>query len=33
MTLTEIIDSNKELVKYNPHLFDRNFLKEHPEHY
>ena len=31
MTLTEIIDSDKELVKYNPHLFDRNFLKEHPE--
>ena len=33
MTLTEIIDSDKELVKNNPHLFDRKFLKEHPEHY
>ena len=33
MTLTEIIDSDKEFVKNNPHLFDRNFLKQHPEHY
>ena len=27
MTLTEIIDSDKELVKNNAHLFDRKFLK------
>ena len=32
MTLTEIIESDKEFVKHNPHLFDRDFLKRHP-HY
>ena len=29
MTLTEIIDSDKEFVKNNPKLFDKDFLKEH----
>ena len=32
MTLTEKIESDKEFVKHNPHLFDRDFLKRHP-HY
>ena len=30
MTLAEIIESDKEFVKHNPKLFDREFLKEHP---
>ena len=30
MTLTEIIDSDKEFVKNNPKLFDKDFLKDHP---
>ena len=29
LTLTEIIDSNKEFVKNNPKFFDKDFLKEH----
>ena len=29
MTLTEIIESDKEFVEHNPKLFDREFLKEH----
>ena len=33
MTLTKIIDSDNEFVKNNLHLFERNFLKRHPEHY
>ena len=27
-TLTEMIDSDKEFVKNNPKLFDKDFLKE-----
>ena len=30
MTLTEIIDSDKEFVRNNPKLFDKDFLKDHP---
>ena len=30
LTLTEIIDSDKEFVKNNPKLFDKDFLKDHP---
>ena len=30
MTLTEIIDSDKEFVKNNPKLLDKDFLKDHP---
>ena len=30
LTLTEIIDSDKEFVKNNPKLFDQDFLKDHP---
>ena len=29
LTLTEIIDSDKEFVKNNPKLFDKEFLKDH----
>ena len=31
MTLTEIIDSDEEFVRNNPKLFDKEFLKNHPE--
>ena len=30
LTLTEIIDSDKEFVKNNPKLYDKDFLKKHP---
>ena len=30
LTLTDIIDSDKEFVKNNPKLFDNDFLKDHP---
>ena len=33
MTLTEIIDNDKEDVRNNPHLFDKEFLKGHSELY
>ena len=31
LTLTEIIDCDKEFVKKSPKLFDKEFLKDHPE--
>ena len=31
LTLTEIIDCDKEFVKNNPKLFDKEFLKDHLE--
>ena len=33
VTLTEIIDNDKEDVRNNLHLFDKEFLNEHPELY
>ena len=30
MTLDEIIDSDKQIVKNNPKLFDVEFIKRHP---
>ena len=33
LTLTEIIDNDKEDVRNNPRLFDKEFLKEHQELY
>ena len=30
LTLTEIIDSDKEFAKNNSKLFDKDFLKDHP---
>ena len=31
LTLTEIIDNDKEFVKNNSKLFDKEFLRNHPE--
>ena len=33
MTLDEIIDSDKQIVKNNPKLFDVEFIKRHPTCY
>ena len=33
MTLDEIINSDKQFVKYNPNLFDVEFIKQHPNCY
>ena len=33
MTLDEIINSDKQFVKYNPNLFDVEFIKQHPNYY
>ena len=33
MTLDEIINSDKQFVKYNPNLFDVEFMKQHPNYY